>query len=121
MLLLRLTGEILNSVPGYTPDDLDWLQDLDRGWLAVLGSRGWGSEARSGINVVLPDGVRSGSSSQTEPTRLKSMLVAGAEMGEERLLKELAEEKGDNRRLIHDGGVQLCVSIERGASRAAIP
>lgn len=32
---------------------------------------------------MLPDGARSGSLSQTERTRLKSMLVAGGEMLEE--------------------------------------
>ena len=88
-LLLRLTGEIFNSVPGYTPDKdslpvlLDWLQDLDQGWAAVLRSQGWDSQARSGISVRLPDGAHSGSLSQTERTRLKSMLVAGTEMLEE--------------------------------------
>ena len=89
MLLLRLTGEVLNSFPGYTPDEeslsilLDWLQDLDKGWLAVLRSQGWDPVARSGISVRLADGARSGSLSQTERTRLKSMLVAGTEMLEE--------------------------------------
>jgi len=88
-LLLRLTGEIFNSVPGYTPDKdslpvlLDWLQDLDQGWVAVLRSQGWDPEARSGISVRLPDGAHPGSLSQTERTRLKSMLVAGTEMLEE--------------------------------------
>lgn len=88
-LLLRLTGEVLNSVSGYTPDDeslsalLDWLQDLDKGWLAVLRSQGWDSTAESGVSVRLPDETPSTSLSQTERTRLKSMLVAGAEMLEE--------------------------------------
>ncbi|KAF9650883.1 hypothetical protein BDM02DRAFT_3092285 [Thelephora ganbajun] len=88
-LLLRLTGEILDSVSGYTPDEkslsilLDWLQDLDKGWLAVLRSQGWDSAVRSGISVQLPNGTRPPSLSQTECTRLKSMLVAGTEMLEE--------------------------------------
>ncbi|KAF9792930.1 hypothetical protein BJ322DRAFT_1032164 [Thelephora terrestris] len=88
-LLLRLTGEVFNSVPGYTPDEqslsvlLDWLRDLDRGWLAVLRSRGWDLATRSGTSVQLPDGTRSTPLSQTERTRLKSMLVAGTEMLEE--------------------------------------
>ena len=88
-LLLRLTGDVLNSVPGYTPDEkslpilLDWLQDLDEGWLAVLRSQGWDPAARSGVIVRLPDGARSGSLSQTERTRLKSLLVAATEMLEE--------------------------------------
>ena len=88
-LLLRLTGDVLNSVPGYTPDEkslqilLDWVQDLDEGWLAALRSQGWDPATRSGIMVRLPDGARPGSLSQTERTRLKSMLVAGTEMLEE--------------------------------------
>ena len=49
----------------------------------MLRSQGWDPEVRSGINVRLPDGARSGSLSQTERTRLKSMLVAGTEMLEE--------------------------------------
>jgi hypothetical protein len=88
-LLLRLTGEIFNSVPGYAPDEksleilLDWLQDLDRGWLAVLRSQGWDSEARAGVSVRLPNEARSGSLSQTERIRLKSLLVTGVEAFEE--------------------------------------
>ena len=99
-LLLRLTGEILNSVAGYTPDEnsllilLDWLQDLDQGWVAVLRCQGWDSEARSGINVRLPDGACPGSLSQTERTRLKSMLVTGTEILEE-WMELLRAQSGD--------------------------
>lgn len=88
-LFLRLTGDVLNSVPGYTPDGgslailLDWFQDLDQGWLAVLRSQGWDPAARSGVSIRLPDGVRPGSLSQTDRTRLKSVLVAGMEVLEE--------------------------------------
>jgi hypothetical protein len=81
---------VLNSVPGYTPDEkslstlLDWLQDMEKGWLAVLRSQRWDSTAGSGISLArLPDGARSTSLSQTERTRLKSILVAGTEMLEE--------------------------------------
>ena len=104
MLLLRLTGEIFNSVPGYTPDEnslpilLDWLRDLDRGWVAVLRSQGWDSEARSGVSVRLPDGARSGSLSQTERTRLKSMLIAGTGMLEE-WMELLRAQSGDGKAL----------------------
>ena len=104
-LLLRLSGEVFNSVPGYTPDEkslpilLDWLQDLDRGWLAVLRSQAWDLETRSGINVRLPDEARSGSLSQTERIRLKSLLVTGMEMFEEwveLLQAQLGEEETQN-------------------------
>ena len=86
---MRLTGDVLGSIPGYSPDEkslpilLDWLQDLDKGWFAVLRSQGWDRAARSGILVQLPDGARPGSPSQTERTRLKSVLVSGTEMLEE--------------------------------------
>lgn len=49
----------------------------------MLRSQGWDSEVRSGISVRLPDGARPGQLSQTERTRLKSMLVSGMEMLEE--------------------------------------
>lgn len=88
-LLLRLTGEVFDGIPGYTPDEqslsvlLDWLQDLDNGWLAVLRSQGWDTATRSGTSVWLLDGTHSTPLSQTERTRLKSMLIAGTEMLEE--------------------------------------
>ena len=88
-LLLRLTGEVFNGIPGYTPDEqslsilLDWLQDLDNCWLAVLRSQGWDTVTRSGTSFRLPDGTHSTPLSQTERTRLKSMLIAGTEMLEE--------------------------------------
>lgn len=49
----------------------------------VLRSQGWDPTVQSGVSVRLPDGARSTSLSQTERTRLKSMLVAGTEMLEE--------------------------------------
>ena len=99
---MRLTGDVLNSVPGYTPDEkalpllLDWLQDLDEGWLAALRSQGWDPATRSRAMVRLPDGARPGSLSQTERTRLKSVLVSATEMLEEwveLLQTRLGEEK----------------------------
>ena len=62
---------------------LDWFQDLDKGWLAVLRAQGWDSSMRSGIDVRLPDGSHPATLSQTERTRLKSALIAGIGMLEE--------------------------------------
>jgi hypothetical protein len=60
----------------------------------VLRSQGWDPEERSGISVQPSDGARLGSLSQTERTRLKSMLVAGTEMLEEwvELLRSQSED-----------------------------
>ena len=109
-LLLRLTGEVLNSISGYTPDEksfsvlLDWLQDLDKGWFAVLRSQGWDSTTQSGISVRLPDGARSTPLSQTERTQLKSMLVAGTEMLEEWI--ELLRTQSDGSGTIQAGRLE---------------
>lgn len=102
--LLRLTGDIMGAVPGYrpTPDVLpqllDWLNDLDRGWLAALRGQAWDPDARVGIDVPhvlqpLPDGdapapttVLGSPLSQTERTRLRSLLVGGTAQLEEWLV-----------------------------------
>ena len=55
--LLRLTGDFLSSVPGYPPEAdvlpelLDWLDDLDRGWLAVLRSQVWDPTSKEGVDL----------------------------------------------------------------------
>ncbi|KAI0927834.1 hypothetical protein AcW1_005253 [Taiwanofungus camphoratus] len=90
-LLLRLTGEIMNSIPGYVPDTqtlaqlLAWLDDLDKGWLAVLRSQAWGPIVRTGTDVTLPadNSQHSTPASQTDRTRLRSILVAGTSRMEE--------------------------------------
>lgn len=79
----------MNSVPGYPPDMddlqqlLDFLDDLDEAWLAVLNSQVW--EPLSGaVDLVIPVDmiepnrpIRSTPVSQTERTRLHSLLVTG--------------------------------------------
>ncbi len=91
-LLLRLTGEFLSSVPGYTPDPetipslVEWLEELDRGWLAVLRNQAWDPEESEGVDPMFPpDGAHSKSTpiTQTDRTRLKSLLLQGAEALEE--------------------------------------
>ncbi|KAH9915712.1 hypothetical protein B0H21DRAFT_853318 [Amylocystis lapponica] len=84
-LLLRLTGEVFSAIPGYAPDVetlpqlLSWLDDLDKGWLAVLRSQRWDTASNTGVDVTLPADTRLHASpvSQTERTRLRSMLIAG--------------------------------------------
>lgn len=99
-LLLRLTGEVMSSIPGYKPDVqtlpqlLDWLNDLDRGWLAVLRSQAWDPDAHAGVDLALDSQVVDGSlaalhstpMNQTERTRLRSLLISGTATMEEWLV-----------------------------------
>ncbi|KAG6375820.1 hypothetical protein JVT61DRAFT_2677 [Boletus reticuloceps] len=88
--LLRLTSDVMNSVPGYPPNMdglpqlLDFLDDLDEAWLAVLNSQVWDPSLGTGVNLVIPVDmmeldrpIRSTPVSQTERTRLHSLLVTG--------------------------------------------
>ena len=101
-LLLRLTGEVMNSVPGYRPDIptlpqlLDWLNDLDRGWLAVLRLQAWDPDAHAGVDltndsqaqdVTAKSSSRTAAINQTERTRLRSLLITGTSRMEEWLVE----------------------------------
>ena len=60
---------------------LAWLQDLDRGWLAVLRAQAWDVSASSGVDISSlrsPSDAGTTPVSQTERTRLRSALLAGA-------------------------------------------
>ena len=88
-LLLRLTGEIMSSITGYQPTVdslpilLSWLDELDRGWLAVLQSQIWDPDSHSGVDFIIPSDSRESHIvhfspiSQTDRTRLRSILVSG--------------------------------------------
>ncbi|KAL0947726.1 hypothetical protein HGRIS_013811 [Hohenbuehelia grisea] len=104
--LLRLTNDVLSSVSGYAPTQdalpclLDWLDDLDQAWVAVLQSQVWDPESGAGTDLVVPvddaaAGVRSSPVSQTERTRLKSLLLGAAANLEEWLAGMNAGEGGD--------------------------
>lgn len=89
--LLRLTGDIMNSVTGYPPDMadfrqlLDFMDDLDQAWVAVLRSQIWDPNKGEGVDLVVPvdlmqtgtTTIRSTPVSQTERTRLRSLLLTG--------------------------------------------
>lgn len=90
VFLLRLTNDVMNAVPGYPPemDDLqqllDFLDDLDEAWLAVLNAQVWDPSSGTGVDLVVPVDmiepnrpIRSTPVSQTERTRLYSLLVTG--------------------------------------------
>ncbi|KAF5365539.1 hypothetical protein D9757_010911 [Collybiopsis confluens] len=94
-LLLRLTNEILTCIPGYPPSSdnlslaMDWLDDLDQSWVAVLQAQVWNPRERVGEDLVVDaqdvamGGVKSTPMNQTERTRLKSLLLGGVATLEE--------------------------------------
>lgn len=89
--LLRLTNDVLSSIPGYpaSPEVLleviDWLDDLDQAWLAVLQSQVWDPQAGAGADLLIEAacGMKSSPVTQTETTRLRSLLVGGTASLEE--------------------------------------
>ncbi|KAG6868425.1 hypothetical protein C0993_003102 [Termitomyces sp. T159_Od127] len=104
--LLRLTNDTLSSIVGYPPDSsslpeaLDWLDDLDQAWLTVLEAQVWDPSTRAGIDLYIDatdasKGVKTSPMSQTERTRLRSLLVGSATSLEEWLedRKEGVEEQ----------------------------
>ncbi|KAJ7348851.1 hypothetical protein DFH08DRAFT_697666 [Mycena albidolilacea] len=91
--LLRLTNDVLASIPGYSADGasiqllLDWLDDLDQAWLMVLQAQVWDPENGPADLVMDAEaaatGTRSSPVTQTERTRLRSLLIGGSATLEE--------------------------------------
>lgn len=82
------------------PEVLDWLDDLDQAWLAVLQAQVW-DPTEGGVDLVIDAadasaGVKSSPLTQTESTRLKSLIVGGEASLEEWLEKGQSDEKGEN-------------------------
>lgn len=121
--LLRITGDVLGSIPGYRleapnlpihstlQDLLDFLDDLDQAWIAVLHGQVWDPVSAEGIDLVLPVGLdhlatsdgkgagkgagsaagrtlKSSPPSQTDLARLRSLLFSGESTLEEWISKE---------------------------------
>ncbi|KAF5343548.1 hypothetical protein D9758_012944 [Tetrapyrgos nigripes] len=93
-LLLRLTNDVLSSVLGYPPTTenlvlaLDWLDDLDQAWVSVLQTQIWDPNEGIGVDLEIDvddaaKGMKSTGPSQTERTRLKSLLTGGVATLEE--------------------------------------
>ena len=80
----------MGAITGYRPTTaalpqlLAWLNDLDRGWLAVLRAQAWDADARGGVDQPAADAAAQ--TSQTERTRLRSLLVTGTGRLEEWLV-----------------------------------
>ncbi len=71
-------------------DLVDWLDDLDQAWLAVLHAQVWNPREGTGKDLVvdaddmeLVRRVKSSPVSETEKTRLRSLLLGGMETFEE--------------------------------------
>ncbi|KAH0584629.1 hypothetical protein H2248_010162 [Termitomyces sp. 'cryptogamus'] len=104
--LLRLTNDALSSIVGYPPDSdslpeaLDWLDDLDQAWLTVLEAQVWDPSTGAGVDLYIDaadasGGIKTSPMSQTERTRLRSLLVGSSTSLEEWLEngKESQEEQ----------------------------
>lgn len=95
----------MDSIPGYKPEAevlpplLEWLEDLDKAWLAVLRSQLWDTEVKEGVDLIItqdeagaqgldsfPRNIRSTPMSQTERARLRSLLIGGTARMEEWLV-----------------------------------
>ena len=108
--LLRLTGDVLSAIPGYQletsnaisiqetlRDLLEFLSELDQAWLAVMQSQVWDPSTAQAVDLVIsveddshasPNppsalSVKSTPPSQTEVTRLRSLLFTGESALEE--------------------------------------
>ena len=116
-LLLRLTGDVLSSIPGYGPTLertalpllLSWLADLDSAWLAVLRAQAWDPARSCAVDAHLPEGTRASRPNQTERTRLRSLLIGGTDALEEWIEKvnlDLGPDAGGERGKVvgHDRG-----------------
>ncbi|KZT18828.1 hypothetical protein NEOLEDRAFT_1079271 [Neolentinus lepideus HHB14362 ss-1] len=107
--LLRLTGDVMTSITGYKPDPetlsqlLAWMNDLDLGWLAVLRGHVWDPSAHAAVEVI--SDTAPSPMSQTERTRLRSLLVTGTERMEE-WLEELDTEGEDYNTALERLGLQ---------------
>lgn len=105
--LLRLTGDVLSAIPGYQlnttsiqetlRDLLEFLSELDQAWLAVMQSQVWDPSTAQAVDLVIaveddshgsPNppsalSIKSTPPSQTEVTRLRSLLFTGESALEE--------------------------------------
>lgn len=83
------------------PEVLDWLDDLDQAWVAVLQSQVWDPQEGAGTDLLIDaeeaaGGMKSSPVTQTESTRLRSLLVGGAASLEEWLESCNSEQSEDD-------------------------
>ena len=104
-LLLRLTGTAMEDIPGYSPDGtdliplLEWLDILDRGWISVLCRRVWDPVRGEGVGLREELLENTPHPTQTDRTRVHSLLIAGISTLEN-WLEGKNEDEEDS--LVHD-------------------
>jgi len=104
-LLLRLTGTVIEDIPGYIPDGtdlppvLEWLDMLDRGWLAVLCKQAWDPVRGEGVELSQNLLEMTPVPTQTDCTRVHSLLITGTSALED-WMEDKSEDDDDN--LVHD-------------------
>ncbi|KAI0294674.1 hypothetical protein B0F90DRAFT_1940329 [Multifurca ochricompacta] len=104
-LLLRLTGTVIEDTSGYAPDSVDlaplleWLDLLDRGWLSVLCMQGWDPARGEGVDLPPHLLERAPPPTQTDCTRIHSLLVTGTSTLEDWME---GKRKDEVENLVHD-------------------
>jgi hypothetical protein len=82
-LLLRLSGTVMDDIVGYSPDVTDlipllqWLDMLDRGWLSALSRHAWDPMRGEGVELSEELLEKAPLPTQTDSTRVHSLLVTG--------------------------------------------
>ncbi|KAG6815354.1 hypothetical protein H0H93_010064 [Arthromyces matolae] len=115
--LLRLTNDSLNSMIGYPPypqsipEALDWLDDLDQAWLTVLEAQVWDPASGTGVDLYIDAadasrGIKTSPVSQTERTRLRSLLVGSSANLEEWLASHDGRQVEDVESMLERLGLQ---------------
>ncbi|KAG6916907.1 hypothetical protein DXG01_004740 [Tephrocybe rancida] len=117
--LLRLSNDTLSSIVGYPadpyslPEAIDWLDDLDQAWLVVLQAQVWDPATGSGVDLYIDAadasrGTKSSPVSQTERTRLRSLIMGSSAVLEEWLesQKDLEREDEDVDSMLQKLGLQ---------------
>lgn len=110
-LLLRLTGDVLACVVGYTPDTtslealLAWLADLDAGWVATLRGQAWDAKESRAYDVTLPVNRSARAVSTTERARLRSLIIEGTDTLQE-WLSEFVKSDQDFDEVLERMGVE---------------
>ncbi|KAL1681055.1 hypothetical protein EV122DRAFT_261509 [Schizophyllum commune] len=100
--LLHLTNDVISAIPGYPaeleslPDLLTWLNELDRAWQVVLAGQIWRPEEHIGVDPPEGSALQTRNLiTQTDRTRLKSMLISGSAVIEDWVGEIVAQEDVD--------------------------
>ena len=99
---MHLTNDALSAIPGYPaelktlPDLLTWLDELDRSWQVVLAGQIWRPEEHIGVDPPEGSALQTRSLiTQTDRTRLKSMLISGSAVIEDWVGEIVAQDDVD--------------------------